>query len=149
MKRFVALLLAAVTALTLVACGDKKTATVDAVGLGAALSERVQFDTKVASVEAGDYLELPEKCDAVAYMSGERTMEEIFVVECYDKTSAAAVKVSMQSLLDSQKQEMERYEPEEVARLNNAIFATYGTCVVLCVTNDTDTAEAVIKEYVG
>ena len=55
----------------------------------------------------------------------------------------------MQSLLDSQKQEMERYKPEEVARLDNAIFATYGTCVVLCVTNDTDTANAVIKEFVG
>ena len=44
---------------------------------------------------------------------------------------------------------MERYKPEEVARLDNAIFATYGTCVVLCVTNDTDTANTVIKEYVG
>ena len=77
------------------------------------------------------------------------TVEEIFVVQCSDKTDASAVKVSMQSLLDSQKQEMERYKPEEVARLDNAIFATYGTCVVLCVTNDTDTANAVIKEFVG
>ena len=57
--------------------------------------------------------------------------------------------IAMQELLDSQKQEMERYKPEEVARLDNAIFATYGTCVVLCVTNDTDTANAVIKEFVG
>ena len=38
---------------------------------------------------------------------------------------------------------------EEAERLNNAVFATYGTCVVLCVTSDTDTANAVIKEYVG
>ena len=95
MKRIIALLLAAMTALSLVACGDKTSATVDAAGL------------------------------------------------------SKAVKVSMQSYLDSQKQEMERYKPEEVARLDNAIFATYGTCVVLCVTNDTDTANTVIKEYVG
>ena len=52
-------------------------------------------------------------------------------------------------LLDSQTQEAGRYQPEEAERLNNAVFATYGTCVVLCVTSDTDTANAVIKEYVG
>ena len=36
---------------------------------------------------------------------------------------------------------------DEVARLDGAIFETYGTCVVLCVTSDTSTASAVIKEY--
>ena len=142
MKRIITLLLAVMTAVSLVACGDKASATVDAAG-------RVQFDTALSAIDAGDYLELPEKCEASAYMSDGSTVEEIFVVQCSDKTDASAVKVSMQSLLDSQKQEMERYKPEEVARLDNAIFATYGTCVVLCVTNDTDTANAVIKEYVG
>ena len=146
MKRIITLLLAVMTAVSLVACGDKASATVDAAGLGKALAERVQFDT---ALSAGDYLELPEKCEASAYMSDGSTVEEIFVVQCSDKTDASAVKVSMQSLLDSQKQEMERYKPEEVARLDNAIFATYGTCVVLCVTNDTDAANAVIKEFVG
>ena len=152
MKRIIALLLAAMTALTLVACGDKTSATVDAAGLSKALAERVQFDDTMTAVSADDlgfYLELPAKCEVGAYMSSGATAEEIFVVQCYDKTDAAAVKVSMQSFLDNQKQEMERYKPEEVARLNNAIFATYGTCVVLCVTNDTDSANTVIKEYVG
>lgn len=76
-------------------------------------------------------------------------MEEIFVVSCKDKTDASAVKIAMQELLDSQTQEAGRYQPEEAERLNNAVFATYGTCVVLCVTSDTDTANAVIKEHVG
>ncbi len=149
MKRFMTLLLAVLTVLSLAACGDKTSATVDAAGLGKALSERVQFDAGMSAIDAGDYLELPVKCEASAYMSDGSTMEEIFVVSCYDKTDAAAVKVAMQSLLDSQTQEAERYQPEEAARLGNAIFATYGTCVVLCVTSDTDTANAVIKEYVG
>lgn len=54
----------------------------------------------------------------------------------------------MQEFLDSQKTEMERYLPAEVDRINSAIFETYGTCVVLCVSSDTDTARSVIKEYV-
>lgn len=85
----------------------------------------------------------------MAFMSDGSTMEEIFVVSCKDKTDASAVKIAMQELLDSQTQEAGRYQPEEAERLNNAVFATYGTCVVLCVTSDTDTANAVIKEYVG
>ena len=132
MKRIITLLLAVMTAVSLVACGDKSSATVDAAGLGKALAERVQFDTALSAIDAGDYLELPEKCEASAYMSDGSTVEEIFVVQCSDKTDASAVKVSMQSLLDSQKQEMERYKPEEVARLDNAILATSGTGVVLC-----------------
>ena len=122
MKRIITLLLAVMTAVSLVACGDKASATVDAAGLGKALAERVQFDTALSAIDAGAYLELPEKCEASAYMSDGSTVEEIFVVQCSDKTDASAVKVSMQSLLDSQKQEMERYKPEEVARLDNAIL---------------------------
>ena len=152
MKRIISLLLAVMAVFTLAACGSKDTASVDAADLAKALAERVSFDSTMTALSADDlgfYLELPVKCEVGAYMSSGATAEEIFVVQCYDKTDAAAVKVSMQSFLDSQKQEMERYKPEEVARLDNAIFATYGTCVVLCVTNDTDTANTVIKEYVG
>ena len=137
MKRFMTLLLAMLMVLSLAACGDKSSATVDAEGLGKALTERVQFDSTMSAIDAGDYLELPEGSSAAAYMSDGSTMEEIFVVSCKDKTDASAVKIAMQELLDSQ------------TRLNNAVFATYGTCVVLCVTSDTDTANAVIKEYVG
>ena len=142
-------LLAAAMTLSLAACGDKPSATVDAEGLGKALAERVQFDSTMSAIDAGDYLELPEGSSAAAYMSDGSTMEEIFVVSCKDKTDASAVKIAMQELLDSQTQEAGRYQPEEAERLNNAVFATYGTCVVLCVTSDTDTANAVIKEYVG
>ena len=149
MKRFMTLLLAMLMVLSLGACGDKASATVDAEGLGKALAERVQFDTTVSAIDPGNYLDLPQGCSAMAFMSDGSTMEEIFVVSCKDKTDASAVKIAMQELLDSQKQEAERYQPEEAERLGNAVFGTYGTCVVLCVTSDTDTANAVIKEYVG
>ncbi len=149
MKRIITLVLAVMTAVSLVACGDKASATVDAEALGRALAERVQFDSTMSVIDAGDYLELPEGSSAAAYMPDGSTMEEIFVVSCKDKTDASAVKIAMQSLLDSQTQEAERYKPEEAERLGSAVFGTYGTCVVLCVTSDTDTANAVIKEYVG
>ena len=105
MKRFMTLLLAMLMVLSLAACGDKSSATVDAEGLGKALTERVQFDSTMSAIDAGDYLELPEGSSAAAYMSDGSTMEEIFVVSCKDKTDASAVKIAMQELLDSQTQE--------------------------------------------
>ena len=106
MKRFMTLLLAMLMVLSLAACGDKSSATVDAEGLGKALTERVQFDSTMSVIDAGDYLELPEGSSAAAYMSDGSTMEEIFVVSCKDKTDASAVKIAMQELLDSQTQDI-------------------------------------------
>lgn len=151
MKRIISLLLVVMTVCALTACGEKKNTAVDAQGLAKALVEQTAFTSELTAVsdeELGFYFQLPEKYDAAAYMSSGSTAEEVFVIECYDGTAASALRTSMQEFLDSQKTEMERYLPDEVARINGAIFETYGTCVVLCVTSDTDTARAVIKEYV-
>ena len=52
MKRFMTLLLAMLMVLSLAACGDKSSATVDAEGLGKALAERVQFDSTMSAIDA-------------------------------------------------------------------------------------------------
>lgn len=150
MKRIISLLLAVMTVLALTACGGKTTA-VDAQSLAKALAEKTAFESELSAVskeELGYYFQLPEKCDAAAYMSAGSTAEEVFVIECYDAAAASALRTSMQEFLNSQKTEMERYLPAEVERINGAIFETYGTCVVLCVTSDADTARGIIKEYV-
>ena len=150
MKRIMSLLLTVMAVLALTACGAKDT-TVNANGLAKELVDKVSFDSELTAVsedELGYYFQLPAKCEAAAYMSAGSTAEEVFVVECYDGASAAALRASMQDFLDSQKTEMERYLPAEVERINGAIFETYGTCVVLCVTSDADTARGIIKEYV-
>ena len=151
MKRIMSLLLAVMAVLALTACGAEKDTTVNAAGLAEELVDKVSFDAELTAVSAdelGYYFQLPVKCEAAAYMSAGSTAEEVIVVECYDGTSAASLRASMQDFLSSQKTEMERYLPAEVERINSAIFETYGTCVVLCVTSDTDTARSVIKEYV-
>ena len=126
MKRIISLLLAVMTVFALAACGGKTT-TVDAQSLAKALVEKTAFESELSAVS---------------------TAEEVFVVECYDAAAASALRTSMQDFLNSQKTEMERYLPAEVERINGAVFETYGTCVVLCVTSDADTARGIIKEYV-
>ena len=139
MKRIISMLLAVMSVAALTACGQQKDTAVDAQGLAKALVEKVSFESELTAIsdeELGYYFQLPEGCTAAAYMSSGSTAEE------------AALRASMQEFLDSQKTEMERYLPAEVDRINSAIFETYGTCVVLCVSSDTDTARSVIKEYV-
>ena len=148
-RKLFALLLALCMLLT--ACGQQKDTAVDAQGLAKALVEKVSFESELTAIsdeELGYYFQLPEGCTAAAYMSSGSTAEEVFVIQCKSGDDAAALRASMQEFLDSQKTEMERYLPAEVDRINSAIFETYGTCVVLCVSSDTDTARSVIKEYV-
>ena len=148
MKRIISMLLAVMSVAALTACGQQKDTAVDAQGLAKALVEKVSFESELTAVsdeELGYYFQLPEGCTAAAYMSSGSTAEEVFVIQCKSGDDAAALRASMQ---DSQKTEMERYLPAEVDRINSAIFETYGTCVVLCVSSDTDTARSVIKEYV-
>ena len=159
MKRIISMLLAVMSVAALTACGQQKDTAVDAQGLAKALVEKVSFESELTAVsdeELRYYLQpsealpegLPEGCTAAAYMSSGSTAEEVFVIQCKSGDDAAALRASMQEFLDSQKTEMERYLPAEVDRINSAIFETYGTCVVLCVSSDTDTARSVIKEYV-
>ena len=147
MKRIISMLLAVMSVAALTACGQQKDTAVDAQGLAKALVEKVSFESELTAIsdeELGYYFQLPEGCTAAAGS----TAEEVFVIQCKSGDDAAALRASMQEFLDSQKTEMERYLPAEVDRINSAIFETYGTCVVLCVSSDTDTARSVIKEYV-
>ena len=151
MKRIISMLLAVMSVAALTACGQQKDTAVDAQGLAKALVEKVSIESELTAIsdeELGYYFQLPEGCTAAAYMSSGSTAEEVFVIQCKSGDDAAALRASMQEFLDSQKTEMERYLPAEVDRINSAIFETYGTCVVLCVSSDTDTARSVIKEYV-
>ena len=103
MKRIISLLLAVMTVLALTACGGKTT-TVDAQSLAKALVEKTAFESELSAVskeELGYYFQLPEKCDAAAYMSAGSTAEEVFVIECYDAAAASALRTSMQEFLNS------------------------------------------------
>ena len=152
MKRILSAVLAALLILTLVACGGEAK-TVDVQALADALKSGVAFEDAMSAV-SGDELAfslsaMPANYKAVAYRAEGTTSEEIIVVQCDSKDDAAMVKSALETHLAELKDQASKYQPEEVARLDGAILTVGGTCVVLCVTADTDTANAIIKEYVG
>ena len=153
MKRIFSAVLAALLILTLVACGAGEAKTVDVQALADALKSGVALEDAMSAV-SGDELAfslsaMPANYKAAAYRAEGTTSEEIIVVQCDSKDDAAMVKSALETHLAELKDQASKYQPEEVARLDGAILTVSGTCVVLCVTADTDTANAIIKEYVG
>ncbi|MBE6990496.1 MAG: DUF4358 domain-containing protein [Ruminococcaceae bacterium] len=152
MKRVCSLVLAVILALGVTACGGEKAKDVDVPGLATALATQVKFDSELKTLTAeqlGNYVTLPEGTEAAGYMSGGTTAEEIIVAKCASESDAKALKESIESFLADQRAEMERYLPQETARLEKAVLAQKGSCVVLCVSTDTDTVEQIIKEHLG
>ena len=153
MKKFLTAVVAVLLLMTLVACGDSAAKDVDVQKLADALKDGVAFEDTL-SVVSNDELAfslsgMPENYIAVAYRADSTTSEEIIAVSCGNKADAAMVKTALETHLAEVKDQASKYQPEEVARLDGAILTVGGNCVVLCVTADTDTANAIIKEYVG
>ena len=152
MKRVISLMLSLLLVLALAGCGGSGEKDVDAAALAAELAEKVSFSTALKELPAdqvGNYLTLPEGTQAAAYMGSGMSMEEIFVIRCSGKNEAAAMKTAAEALVASQIDAVRPYQPESVPRLENAVLVQKGNVVVLCVTDDTDTAEQIIKEHLG
>ena len=74
--------------------------------------------------------------------------ELVVAAQCEDEAAAQALESSMKQYLSDLKMEADRYQPEEVARVDKAVISRNGCAVVLCVSGDdraADTVEAWLK----
>lgn len=149
MKMIIVGILTVLILISLCACGNK-TVDVDTQALADELQKNVAFDGEMQSVSAeklGYYFEIPEGTDIYGYMSNGATAEEIIVARCGDAAAAKALETGISTYMQDQKTEMEKYMPEEVARLDRAILECHKNCVVLCVTSYVDNAKTIIDSY--
>lgn len=149
MKRVGSLMLVMLMALALVGCGGSKNKDVDPADLVDAIYNTVGFEAEMKSVSVDNYLTLPEGARAAARMSNGTTAEEIIVVRCANEADTKAVKEEIEQFLADQRVDVERYQPQEAARMENAVLTQRGAYVVLCVSADADKVQQVIKEHLG
>ena len=133
MKKFVAVLLAAMLCLSFAACGGEKATdkTVDAAAMFKALLNDVTYtdnatelDGSMAGVLLGD--ELPEGTEAYL-AANDSAYLRCAVFACKDKDA--------------------KYNVDEVALLQKAKIHTMGRYVAVAVTDDTDNVNKVIDQY--
>ena len=153
MKRLVSAALAVLLIFTLAACGGSGAKNVDVQKIADDLVNNLSFGemSAVSAEELGFYVDIPEGCDAAVYMSAGSTFEEVIVVSCTGD-NGEDIYESMRLLVEGQKQEAERYQPEEVARLDNCVLSgafKAGFCV-LVVSSESgyENSDAIINKYV-
>ena len=152
MKKILSAVLAALLIFTLTACGSSDAKDVDVQAIADDLVKNLAFGemSAVSADELGFYLDIPEGSNAAGYMSAGATFEEVIVVSCTGE-NGQDIYESMRQLVEGQKQEAERYQPEEVARLDNCVLDgafKAGFCVlVVSSESDTNGATEIINKY--
>ena len=151
MKRTTCLILSFLMIFALTACGsDAKSVDVQAIADDLVSNLAFGEMSAVSADELGFYLDIPEGCEAAGYMSAGTTFEEVIVVSCTGD-NGQAIYESMRQLVESQKQEASRYQPEEVARLDNCVLEgafKAGFCVlVVSSESNNSNADAIINKY--
>jgi len=85
--------------------------------------------------------------EGAAYMSSGATAGEVAVFALNSADDTANVREILEQRVASQKELYASYNADEVSRLDTAIIRTAGSYAVLCVCDDPDQAEEILKEY--
>lgn len=87
--------------------------------------------------------------DIVSYLGTGATAEEILIIEFLDKNYINEAEKSIKAKIDERKEDFQDYLPKEVFKLENYNLKVKGNYLILCISNDYDKAETIIKENIN
>lgn len=145
---------ALIGAALLTGCGSTKEAakiTVTPGELAKQLAEGTVTSDSLTEVSAEImastlFVDLDQVTDSSAYMSTGATVCEIVVVECSEDSYTEEVKQLFENRVENQTTLYSSYDAEETTKLEAALIRTAGQYAVLCVCDDTDAAESILKD---
>lgn len=148
MKKFMALILAAIIAALLCSCSGGKTLP-DAPTLAAALASGLDFDEELedsgADIAYSFYGVDEAQCKSAAlYKGSSASVDEVAVFECVDADAANAV-----AALASERQQYlhdgySNYGPEQVPKIDSGVIKTVGNTVIFCISNSPEKIDSII-----
>ena len=153
MKKLMAMVLALVMVLLVCAgCGAKeKTVVIEPQAVADELKDGLNWDAEMVAYAEDDlryYFDVADDAAIAGYCASTSTTEMVVAAQCADEAAAQALLDSMATYLSDLKMEADRYQPEEVARLDKAYLVRNGCAVVLCISGDdraADSVEAFLK----
>ena len=143
---------AILAALALTACsGSGKAKDVDVAKTADALYETVNAkdslsETQKEMLGSIYFFEDGQLVNSKVYMSDAATADEIVVAECKDEDAAKKAAELLNTRVKNQKDRFATYNPDEAPKLDKAIVKSSGKYVVLCVCDDYDKAESILKD---
>ena len=152
MKKLTAIVLAVVMLAALCACGGKTAKEVDLEALAAELIDAGAFSDILNQPADGVAARLYDIEDGAAkqvvlYVGTGATAEEIFLAEAADASAQEALKTACEERVADQKTMFANYAPGEVAKLDEAVFVTYGNYVIMVVAADAASARSIVDNY--
>ena len=96
---------------------------------------------KIYGIEPGDVAK------AAVYESTGATAEEVAAFEAKDEQAAGRIKAKAEQRVEDQKAGFQDYQPAEMTKLKNPVLVEKGKYVVLCVSDDNETAKKTIDGF--
>lgn len=152
MKKLTVLICTAFLSLSLTACGEsKKEVAVDTSKLASELQTAVTSDT--LSETASDLLSSIYFFDedtveeGIAYASSGATACEVAILKSKDAKNTETIEKLFQTRVENQSALYSSYNQGEVEKLSDAIIKSAGSYTVLCVCDDPEKANSILKDY--
>ena len=161
MKKFLAMLLVAVTAVSVAACGGAGTEQsgdegnkkeFNAEELAQTLVSDITYTGEMEQIPADEiewYVDMEEGVTGIMYMVSGVSSEEVAVFTAPDEAAAKAMVENVKELLADQEDQNAAYDAKVSSRIENAVLEQKGTYVILCVSDDSANAKELIKEAFG
>ena len=122
---------------------------VDMDKLGKDILSKVKFETELQQIDktvAEGLLKVSDGSKLQLYMVNGNYTDELILITAKDKKSAEADQETAVQYLKDMRKSFEAYIPEQAKKISDAFNMRSGCYVVVCVTNDIDTAKEVILE---
>ena len=170
MKKLIAILACVMMSMMmLVACGkdtdsntnkesnkedSNKNVTIDVVATADALIKDIKFVDQMSPIDNIDFFAALFSIDAAdvkeqkTYTSTGATAEMLSAVKCTDAAAAEKVKGIFEAYTKDLSSQYADYKPEECEKLDNPVIKVYNEYVIICVSDDNDTATKTIEGQV-
>ena len=152
-KSFILSLTAILSVIFLSACsGKSKEISVDTAKLAKELSEQAVTSEQLTQtadtmVATGYYIGEDIYAGGAAYKGSGATACEVAVIECKKADQTAEVEKLFKQHVESQSSLYADYNPGEVEKLDKAVIKSAGKYTVLCICDDTEKAQSILKNY--
>ncbi len=154
LNKLTALALAGITTVCMCSCADEisgsdAAATVTAQTFADTLYRKMPLDTTIKATPAATLALLMNVTDytsAAGYTATGAMPDMIAVFEAKDAAGAETIRKAMDTYAKEMCREYERYAPEQVPKLENAVVMSSGKLAILCVSPDAKTTRDIIDD---
>ena len=88
---------------------------------------------------------MPGGVEIKMYSCGGGHADTVIMCKANEASDLPGIRDALKEYIASRRHDAERYDPIEVSKYDNAVWCERGLYVIVCITGDTETAEAILS----